>query len=114
MPSPSDPYGDVRRSLRPLPQAPNTSTPRKTNASYHHLRSQTVDNSTYQRHSVLNVEPTYLLHEEGDNLEHQEQIEVRERRESSYNRSHHTRTRSSPHPPALTAAFTAPALLTFH
>src|SRR5436190_20930620 len=40
-PSPSDPYGDVRRSLRPLPQVPNPSTPRKINASYHHhLRSR--------------------------------------------------------------------------
>src|SRR5215471_6313310 len=46
--SASETYGDVRRSLRPLGQAPNSSPPLTKTMPSHHIRSQTVDHSNSQ------------------------------------------------------------------
>ncbi|KAK1148985.1 iqgap- protein [Aspergillus melleus] len=40
-------YENIRRSLRPLPQAPNASPPASKPSAYRHTRSQTVDNPQY-------------------------------------------------------------------
>ncbi|KAL2823670.1 hypothetical protein BDW59DRAFT_95564 [Aspergillus cavernicola] len=118
-------YENVRRSLRPLPQAPNSSPPSSKHAAFRHSRSQTLDNPQYWKEN----RPRTPEARHG----HNQEVEPLKERGSpnvmttptpssprhgspqtrSLVRSQHSHSLSSPHPPPLTAALTAPELETF-
>ncbi|KAI2335225.1 iqgap- protein [Ophidiomyces ophidiicola] len=101
--SPGETYENVRRSLRPLPQAPNT-TPPKSKVSSYHARRQTVVDPIPRR----DLQP---IHNE-ENVVPREKVHGFDSKPDVNRRVSHTRTRSSPNPPVLTATLTAPELQT--
>ncbi|KAK2787692.1 hypothetical protein FQN51_003103 [Onygenales sp. PD_10] len=110
-PSASETYGNVRRSLRPLPQAPNRASPPPEQLT--RPRSQTMANPTYKYDSILPAQPMSIESYDGGSSRLQENIDPPERTPSPYSWRGHSRTQSSPQPPALPTAFTAPELETF-
>ncbi|EEP76866.1 conserved hypothetical protein [Uncinocarpus reesii 1704] len=107
--SPGEAYENIRRSLRPLPQAPNVTPPKLKNSSSYHARSQTLASPVAHRNigcEPLKCNKSYgsehkTLQDEGHELQLQSAVN---------RRSYHARTHSSPNPPVLTAALTAPEL----
>ncbi|PGH30013.1 IQ domain-containing protein containing GTPase activating protein [[Emmonsia] crescens] len=111
-PSASETYGSIRRSLRPLSQAPNRASP-PPSERVSRQRSQTMTNPTFQHDSIPNGKPAKIETYDGGSMRLQENIDRIERESSPYSRRQHVRTQSTPHAPALPAAFTAPELETF-
>ncbi|EEH10967.1 ras GTPase-activating-like protein rng2 [Histoplasma capsulatum G186AR] len=110
-PSAGETYGSIRRSLRPLPQAPNRASPPPERVS--RQRSQTMTNSIFQHDSIPNGKPVKIeTYDEGGSLRLQENIGRAELESSPYSRRQHIRTQSTPHVPALPTSFTAPELET--
>ncbi|OJD13007.1 hypothetical protein AJ78_06480 [Emergomyces pasteurianus Ep9510] len=110
-PSASETYGSIRRSLRPLPQAPNRVSPEPEYVS--RQRSQTMTNPTFQHDIMTSGKPAEIETYDGGSMLLQENLDTTERESSPYSRRQHVRTQSTPHAPALTTAFTAPELETF-
>ncbi|EEH42766.1 uncharacterized protein PADG_07586 [Paracoccidioides brasiliensis Pb18] len=107
-PSASETYGNLRRSLRPLPQAPNGSSPP---ASVSRKRSQTM--TSLQLDDMSQGKPAIFGGYDGEAVRLKENVDRMGQELSPYIRQQHSRTQSTPHPPVLTAAFTAPDLKTF-
>ncbi|KAF9884324.1 hypothetical protein FE257_001902 [Aspergillus nanangensis] len=124
-------YENIRRSLRPLSQAPNATPPPAKQSVNRHSRSQTVDNPHFWKENNRPQTP------ESRTVHYSDAEALRERESyrpqtpppanSSHlhspnaglplNRSpvkshHHSNSLSSPHPPSLTAALSAPELET--
>ncbi|EFW17067.1 hypothetical protein D8B26_003838 [Coccidioides posadasii str. Silveira] len=97
--SPGEAYENIRRSLRPLKQAPN-GTPPKIKGSCH-TRSQTVIDLIPQ-HDIVRKEPGYDAYRSEENKPPQDENHRRV--------SYHARTRSTPNHSSFTAALTAPEL----
>ncbi|PGG95995.1 IQ domain-containing protein containing GTPase activating protein [Blastomyces parvus] len=111
-PSASETYGNVRLSLRPLPQAPNRASPPPERIN--RQRSQTMINPTFQHDSIPSGKVVKIeTYDGGDGMRLQENIDRAERENSPSSRRQHIRTQSTPHAPALPTAFTAPELETF-
>lgn len=97
--NPGATYGSVRRSLRPLPQAPNASPP-----AFKHSRSQTVDYSPHLK-DRLPCTPTKSQSNLEENMPiSQNPVSSPSREASPYTRSHHSRNHSTPHAAALTGS----------
>ncbi|KAM5472909.1 iqgap-related protein [Microsporum audouinii] len=130
-PSAGETYGSIRRSLRPLPQAPNSTPPkaRPSTSSSCHGRSQTMGGfvpqpdftSPYSK-PLRSPTPEFTSpfskslnspSQDSTNSIIKEQDEPVEPRTRSVRRSHHSRTQSTPHAPSLQTSFTAPELQTF-
>ncbi|PGH05510.1 hypothetical protein AJ80_08331 [Polytolypa hystricis UAMH7299] len=115
-PSASETYGNIRRSLRPLPQVPNSSPPpTKTGASRptRHSRSQTIDDSSYQRTYVEDLKSSYVKSYDNAGMAKKEENEGPSREGSPFSYRSHSRTHSISHPPTLTTTLTAPELEIF-
>jgi Ras GTPase-activating-like protein IQGAP2/3 len=99
-------YGSIRRSLRPLPQAPNSSpkTSQK-DAITRHARSYTIDETAYRNSVSPAGTPERRIR--------WQENEVSDHATPPRPKSQHSQSHNSPHPPALTTAFTAPELETF-
>ncbi|KAL2368094.1 hypothetical protein RJZ57_007526, partial [Blastomyces gilchristii] len=111
-PSASETYGNIRLSLRPLPQAPNRASPPPERVS--RQRSQTVTTATFQHDSIPSGKVAKIeTYDGGDSMRLQENTDSAEREYSPSIRRQHIRTQSTPHAPALPTAFTAPELETF-
>ncbi|KAL4869297.1 hypothetical protein BDV12DRAFT_168271 [Aspergillus spectabilis] len=118
-------YENVRRSLRPLPQAPNSSPPASKPAAFRHSRSQTLDNpQAWKENRPRTPDTRYGHKEEVEPLKERASPNVMTSpKPSSPNhgstqtrphvRTQHSHSLSSPHPPPLTAALSAPELETF-
>ncbi|KMU80139.1 cytoskeletal binding protein [Coccidioides immitis RMSCC 3703] len=98
-PNPGEAYENIRRSLRPLKQAPN-GTPPKIKGSCH-TQSQTVIDLIPQ-HDIVRKEPGYDAYRSEENKPPQDENHRRV--------SYHARTRSTPNHSSFTAALTAPEL----
>ncbi|PGH12458.1 hypothetical protein AJ79_04294 [Helicocarpus griseus UAMH5409] len=112
-PSASETYGNIRRSLRPLPQAPNRASPPPERAIRPRQRSQTMTNPPIKHDDIPNCKPTSIDTYDGGSMRHKENIDIVERKSSPIPRRTHSRTQSVPHPPTLPTSFTAPELETF-
>ncbi|WEW58971.1 iqgap- protein [Emydomyces testavorans] len=110
--SPAESYESVRRSLRPLPQAPNGTPPKSKNSSPYHARSQTVIDPGFKHDTGLDIQPKYSTYRNEENKVPQNENHAFEQQIVANRRANHTRTRSSPNPPALAATLTAPELQT--
>ncbi|KAL4954739.1 hypothetical protein BDW69DRAFT_162550 [Aspergillus filifer] len=118
-------YENIRRSLRPLPQAPNASPPSSKHAAFRHNRSQTLDNPQYWKENRPRTPETRYGHgQDAEPLKERASPNAMTppRPESPHHGLAHTRTHvrtsqshsiSAPHPPPLTATFSAPELETF-
>lgn len=118
-------YKDIRRSLRPLTQAPNSSPPANKHVSFRHSRSQTVDNPQYWKENRPQTpETSYGHNQDIEPLKEKGSPNVMTspkpsspHPDSPHARSHvrtnHSHSISSSHPPQLTAALSAPELETF-
>ncbi|KAH8693789.1 putative ras GTPase activating protein [Talaromyces proteolyticus] len=103
-------YGSIRRSLRPLPQAPNSS-PKSSlkETTNRHARSYTIDETAYRNSvSPVGTPERRIRWQENEILDHQSYSPTPPRPKSQQSQNHF-----SPHPPTLTTAFTAPELETF-
>ncbi|EAW11393.1 putative Ras GTPase activating protein [Aspergillus clavatus NRRL 1] len=123
-------YENVRRSLRPLQQAPNA-TPLVTKQSvYRHTRSQTVDNPHYWKENRPGTPESHLAHNlESDPPRDKQSLnsQTPPRKNSlqpesplgvsphsrPHVRPHHSHSLSNPHPPPLTTTLSTPELETF-
>ncbi|KAL1855177.1 iqgap-related protein [Paecilomyces lecythidis] len=120
-PSAGETYGNIRRSLRPLPQVPNATPPSTKYIPYRppgHNRSQTLD----ERISPKDYRP---ITPEVRPISRQENEPLRSEDAAAYSppasphsisprtRVNHAYSMSTPHPPPLTTALTAPELETF-
>ncbi|KAK2744632.1 hypothetical protein FQN57_004237 [Myotisia sp. PD_48] len=103
-------YGNIRRSLRPLPQAPNTTPPNLNRTSSRHSRSQTL---SYVRPQDIPEDCRPKSSYQNKSFTITEQDETPSIQTTAPRRSNHSRTHSSPQPPPLHASFTAPELHTF-
>lgn len=121
-------YSNIRRSLRPLPQTPNVSNTPASQSAFRHSRSRTVDETQHWKENL----PATPEHQP---IDLQESVPINQK--VSYDTqppspaklphhfpppavSHHPQLRQDTphqsqglHPPALTAAFSAPELETF-
>ncbi|KAL3487519.1 hypothetical protein BJX62DRAFT_240901 [Aspergillus germanicus] len=118
-------YENIRRSLRPLPQAPNSSPPSSKHAAFRHSRSQTLDNpQAWKENRPRTPESRHGRNQDVQPLKERESPNIMTPPKPSsphsgsphtrpHVRSHHSHSLSSPHPPPLTAALSAPELETF-
>ncbi|KAL4811004.1 hypothetical protein BDV18DRAFT_128384 [Aspergillus unguis] len=118
-------YENIRRSLRPLSQAPNSPPPAGKHAAFRHARSQTVDNPQHWKEN----RPSTPESRYGNNQKSEPLQEIGSpnaitptkpsspHHGSPHSRPHvranHSHSVSALHPPPLTAAFSAPELETF-
>ncbi|KAL4787407.1 hypothetical protein BJX76DRAFT_319064 [Aspergillus varians] len=116
-------YENVRRSLRPLPQAPNSSPPASKHAAFRHSRSQTLDNPQYWKENRPRTPETrYGPKQEAEPLKERPSPNVMtppkpsSPHDSPHTKPHvrtiHSHSLSTPHPAPLTAALSAPELET--
>ncbi|EAU29716.1 hypothetical protein ATEG_09525 [Aspergillus terreus NIH2624] len=121
-------YESVRRSLRPLSQAPNASPPPTKHSIYRHTRSQTADNPQFWKENRPQTpEPRPLANPEADSIKERGLYDAPSPSPTSpYHhpshtaspltrspvKSHHSHSLSNSHPPPLTAALSAPELET--
>jgi Ras GTPase-activating-like protein IQGAP2/3 len=114
-PSAAETYGNIRRSLRPLPQPPSAS-PKSSlkDGSTRHARSHTIDETAYRKSVSPAGTPERKIRWQDNELSSQTNTDF------SYStttpprpRSQHSHGRQSPLPPNLTTSFTAPDLETF-
>ncbi|KAH2547248.1 hypothetical protein KXW97_000328 [Aspergillus fumigatus] len=123
-------YENVRRSLRPLPQAPNADPPTSKTSIYRHTRSQTVDNPHYWKENRPGTPDSRHPHslETGGLSERQSLNSQTPPKKNSIQpgslhavsphsrphiRPHHSHSLSSPLPPPLTTTLSTPELETF-
>ncbi|GFF76645.1 ras GTPase-activating-like protein rng2 [Aspergillus udagawae] len=123
-------YENVRRSLRPLPQAPNAAPPTNKTSVYRHTRSQTVDNPQYWKENRPQTPDSRHPHSlESDRLSERQSLNSQSppRRNSvqpgsphaisphsrPHMRPHHSHSLSNPLPPPLTTTLSTPELETF-
>ncbi|KAL4929992.1 putative Ras GTPase activating protein [Aspergillus undulatus] len=118
-------YENIRRSLRPLPQAPNSSPPSNKHAAFRHSRSQTLDNPQHWKENRPRTPETRYGHVQGaEPLKERASPNVMDppkpsspqnvlSRARPHARTSHSHSVSSPHPPPLTTALSAPDLETF-
>lgn len=124
-PSAAETYGQIRRSLRPLQQAPNASPPAKQpQTSFRHARSHTVDDTQYRKEPrPLTPEPRAMHLQENEPLSPLSKLDRDscppqtpphgKSPRSPQTRPHHSHSVSTPHTPIVTATLTAPELETF-
>lgn len=126
-------YGNIRRSLRPLRQSPNPTTPTTKQSTYRHGRSQTIDDTQYlkEKRSQLS-EPRTVHFQENVPPSQEEPVEEPPPQTPPHRSTYdgpHTRTPTSQSPQikllhshshsspdshaALTAAFSTPEIETF-
>ncbi|GIJ82766.1 hypothetical protein Asppvi_001277 [Aspergillus pseudoviridinutans] len=123
-------YENVRRSLRPLPQAPNASPPMSKTSVYRHTRSQTVDNPQYWKenrpqtpdsrhpHSLETDRPTERQSLNSQTPPRKNSVQPGSPHAVSphsrpHMRPHHSHSLSNPLPPPLTTTLSTPELETF-
>ncbi|KAL2864190.1 putative Ras GTPase activating protein, partial [Aspergillus lucknowensis] len=118
-------YENIRRSLRPLPQAPNSSPPASKHAAFRHSRSQTLDNPQHWKENRPQTpEARYSYNQDSEPLREtaSPNVTTPTKTNSPHHgspqtrpvvRAQHSQSLSSPHPPPLTAALSAPDLETF-
>lgn len=99
--NPGETYGSVRRSLRPLPQAPNDGPPKAKAPSSYHTRSRTLTSSG----------PLPEIHANSPSC-NSTGSPLREENDPP-RRSRHARTQSTPHAPKIATTLTTPDLHTF-
>ncbi|TQB67810.1 hypothetical protein MPDQ_004704 [Monascus purpureus] len=127
-------YESIRRSLRPLPQLPNTPLPATKNTTSRHARSRTVDETKYWKDSQTQSPGSRAVNHQENEPPDQARGEsyaprTPERHSRSFQGSPHTVSphpqspqikplhspygSPSSHPPPLTATLSAPDLETF-
>lgn len=114
-PSAAETYGNVRRSLRPLPQAPNSS-PRSSlkEGPTRHARSYTIDETAYRKSVSPAGTPERKIRWQDEDQSSQLATEFTFPTSTPPRpRSQHSYGQNSPLTPNLTATFTAPELETF-
>ncbi|KAF3397349.1 Ras GTPase-activating-like protein rng2 [Talaromyces pinophilus] len=112
-PSAAETYGNIRRSLRPLPQAPNAS-PKSSlkEGTTRHARSYTIDDTVYRKSVSPAGTPERKIRWQDEDQPSQPITEL-PASTPPRPRSQHSYGQNSPLAPNLTASFTAPELETF-
>ncbi|KAL4890862.1 hypothetical protein BDV59DRAFT_183793 [Aspergillus ambiguus] len=114
-------YESVRRSLRPLSQAPNASPPPAKQSIYRHTRSQTADSPQYWKENRPQTPESRPLPNPDNDYDAQTPQTTSPYHYSSYaaspltrspTKSHHSHSLSNSHQPPLTTSLTAPELET--
>ncbi|KAL4998804.1 hypothetical protein BDV10DRAFT_166315 [Aspergillus recurvatus] len=117
-------YENIRRSLRPLSQAPNSSPPATKHVAFRHSRSQTLDNPQYWKENRPRTPEARYSHNEAEPLKERGSTNAMTPPKPSsphhdlphvrpHVRTSHSHSVSGTHPPPLTAAISAPELETF-
>ncbi|KAJ9268626.1 hypothetical protein DTO212C5_5233 [Paecilomyces variotii] len=120
-PSAGETYGNIRRSLRPLPQVPNAVPPPTKYIPYRppgHNRSQTLDERLFPKdYRPITPEARPASRQENEPLRSVDAAAYSPPASphsiSPRTRVNHSYSVSTPHPPPLTTALTAPELETF-
>ncbi|GAD92448.1 Ras GTPase activating protein [Paecilomyces variotii No. 5] len=120
-PSAGETYGNIRRSLRPLPQVPNATPPQTKYIPYRppgHNRSQTLDERIFPKdYRPITPEARPMSRQENEPLRSVDAAAYSPPASphsiSPRTRVNHAYSASTPHPPPLTTALTAPELETF-
>ncbi|KAL1884578.1 iqgap-related protein [Paecilomyces lecythidis] len=120
-PSAGETYGNIRRSLRPLPQVPNATPPSTKYIPYRppgHNRSQTLDERIFPKdYRPITPEARPISRQENEPLRSEDAAAYSPPASphsiSPRTRVNHAYSMSTPHPPPLTTALTAPELETF-
>ncbi|KAE8148329.1 ras GTPase-activating protein family IQGAP [Aspergillus avenaceus] len=123
-------YENIRRSLRPLSQAPNASPPASKQATYSHSRSRTIDNPQYWKenrpqtpeyHNNHHTEVEFPKGKESQDvyappssrLPHNDSPHTATLQMQLQTRPQHSHSLSTPQPPPLTTTLSAPDIETF-